>query len=86
MDDYRDYNDYEEFEDEDVSDSVFINTLATISKWFIRIGIVIAIIVFIYYIVTGKATSGLLFLVGLIIAYFFGYGFMFALDHIVSNN
>lgn len=84
FEEYGNLDEYEEYEEE--NDSLFIATLAAISKWFIRIGLVIAIILFIYYIVTGKATTGLLFLLGLIVAYFFGYGFMFVLDHLVSDN
>ena len=85
----RDLQNYdEEYEDyyDDESDSAFIGTLAFISKWFIRIGIVIAIIVFIYYIMVGKVSSALLFVLGLIVAYFFGYGFMFLLDKLVDSN
>ena len=85
FEEYGNLDEYEDYEEEE-NDSLFIATLATISKWFIRIGIVIAIILFIYYIVTGKVTSGLLFLLGLIVAYFFGYGFMFLLDRLVSDN
>ena len=84
FEEYGNLDEYEDYEEE--NDSLFIATLATISKWFIRVGIVIAIILFIYYIVTGKVTSGLLFLLGLIVAYFFGYGFMFLLDRLVSDN
>jgi ABC-type multidrug transport system fused ATPase/permease subunit len=88
----KDYK-YEEYEDEydvynqdDDDDSLFIGTLATISRWFIRIGIVIAIILFIYYIMIGKVSSAFLFVLGLVVAFFFGYGFMFLLDHIVDSN
>ncbi len=82
----------EEFEDEydvydqDDEDSLFIGTLATISKWFIRLGIVIAIILFIYYIVTAKISSAFLFILGLVVAFLFGYGFMFLIDKIVDSN
>ena len=93
IDDYQDYDEYEE-EDYDFDeynqdyedDSAFIGTLAFISKWFIRIGIVIAAILFIFYLIKGQVASALLFILGLIVAYFFGYGFMFLLDRIVDSN
>ncbi len=84
---YDDYEDeYEDYYDEDEDDGAFIGVLASISKWFIRIGIVIAIVLFIYYIMVGKVSSALLFVLGLIVAYFFGYGFMFLLDKLVDSN
>ena len=83
MKDLQDLQDYDEYEEDD---STFIGVLGTISKWFIRIGVVIAIIIFIYYIVTAKITSGLLFILGLVVAFLFGYGFMFLLDHLVDSN
>ena len=85
----RDLQNYdEEYEDyyDDESDSAFIGTLAFISKWFIRIGLVVAVIVFVYYIMVGKVSSALLFVLGLVVAYFFGYGFMFLLDKMVDSN
>ena len=86
IENYDEYDDeFEEYYDEE-EDSAFIGMLAFISKWFIRIGIVIAIILFIYYIMTGKVSSAMLFILGLVIAYFFGYGFMFILDKIVDSN
>ncbi len=86
MKDLQNYD--EEFEEyyDDENDSQFISVLAFISKWFIRIGLVIAVILFVYYIISGKATTGLLFLLGLVVAYFFGYGFMFLLDKLVDSN
>ena len=79
-------DEFEEYYDEDEEDSVFIGTLAAISKWFIRIGMVIAIILFIYYIMVGKISSAFLFVLGLVVAFLFGYGFMFLLDKLVDSN
>ena len=87
LDNYNDYDDeFEEYYDDEDEDSTFIWTLAAISKWFIRIGIVIAVILFIYYIMAGKASSAFLFILGLVVAFFFGYGFMFILDRLVDSN
>ena len=77
---YQDIDD--EYEEE--KDSSMINILGTIVKWFIRIGIVCAAIVFIYYLVKLQFTNLLLFIVGLVIAYFFGYFVMFCIDKVGS--
>lgn len=79
---YQDIDDYEE-EEKEVS---IIDILATISKWFIRLGIVFAVIVGIYYLVKLQIVNLLLFIIGLIVSYFFGYFFMFCLDKITSLN
>lgn len=80
---YQDIDDEEEKEEKEFS---LIDILATISKWFIRIGIVFAIIVAIYYLVKLQIVNLLLFIVGLIVSYFFGYFFMFCLDKLTSLN
>ena len=67
---YQDIDDYDDYEEE--KDSSIIPILGTIVKWFIRLGIVCAVIVAIYYLVKLQITSLLLFIVGLVIAYFFG--------------
>ena len=79
---YQDIDDYDDYEEE--KDSSIFSVLGTIAKWFIRIGIVCAIIVAIYYLVKLQITNLLLFIVGLVIAYFFGYFIMFCLDKIGS--
>ena len=81
---YQDIDDYED-EYEEEKDSSLIPFLATIAKWFIRIGIVCAVIVGIYYLVKLQIVNLLLFIIGLLIAYFFGYFFMFCLDKLTSN-
>lgn len=87
MKEYDIYDDYEELEDIDnmEEESVLIRILSFLSTWFIRIGIIIAIILFIYYLVTGKVTTAFLFVLGLVVAFFFGYFFMFLLDKLVSS-
>ena len=61
-----------------------IYILTIISKWFIRIGMVIAVILLLYFIFTLKFFNALLFIIGLLIAYIFGYFFMFCLDKLLS--
>ncbi len=86
--DDRDYEDdyVDEKEEAVVEDNTIIPLLDLISTWFIRIGIVIGIIVLLYYIVVGKIFSALLFILGLVVSYFFGYFFMFCLDKFTSSN
>lgn len=82
---YQDIDDYEE-EEEEEKDSSIIPLLGTIAKWFIRIGIVCAVIVGIYYLVKLQIVNLLLFMVGLVISYFFGYFVMFCIDKVASLN
>ena len=83
---YQDVDDEEyEYEEDDENTSI-LPLLGILSKWFIRIGIVIGIIVLLYFIVKGNFMSAFLFLIGLIVAYFFGYFFMFCLDKFVAMN
>lgn len=78
---YQDYDD-EEYEEE--KESSIIPILATISKWFIRIGMVLAVIVGIYYLCNLQIFNLFLFIIGLVVSYFFGYFFMFCLDKVKS--
>ena len=84
----KSYDLYDELEDiEDYEEqSPVISLLSIFSKWFIRVGMVVAIILFLYYLFTGKITSAFLFVLGLVAAFFFGYIFMFLLDKLVSSN
>lgn len=82
---YQDIDEDEELEEQEDTTS-WIPVLSIISKWFIRLGIVIGIILLIYYIVVGKVFSAFIFVIGLIVAYFFGYFFMFCLDKLTSMN
>lgn len=81
---YQDKDLYDDYEEEKEESSIY-PLLETIAKWFIRIGIVCAVIVGIYYLVKLQIVNLLLYIVGLIIAYFFGYFFMFCLDKLTSN-
>ena len=81
---YQDIDEeYDEYEDEEVS---VLPILSFLSKWFIRIGMVIAIILLLYFIVKTDFMSAFLFLIGMIGAYFFGYLFMFCLDKLTTMN
>ena len=75
--------DEEEYEDDEVS---FMPLLSTISKWFIRIGVVIMVILLLYFIIKADFMSAFLFVIGMIGAYFFGYLFMFCLDKLTALN
>ena len=81
--------DDEYFDDDHNSSSVdegfdMIHFLDIFSTWFIRIGLAIGVILLIYYIVVGNIFSALLFILGMVVAYAFGYFFMFCLDKFMS--
>ena len=92
MESYRDDDsEYEEYfvdskEDEADVTTTVVSTLASASKIFIYIGIGIAIILLIYFLVSLKFLNMFIYIIGLIVAYFFGYFFMFCLDTFISNN
>ena len=71
-----------EYEEEDT----IVSLLSVASIWFIRFGLVVGVILFLYFIFTGKIFTAILYVIGLIIAYFFGYFFMFFLDKFTDNN
>lgn len=71
--------------DEDLGgDMIFIFTL--ISTWFGRVGIIIAIMLILYFLFTAKFTTMVLYVVGLIGAFFFGYLFMYLLERFTNSN
>ena len=74
----------EEIENEEVMGNPIIEVLSLVSTWFIRIGMVIAIILFLYFVIHGEIFHSLLYVAFLIVAYFFGYFFMLLLDKFVS--
>ena len=75
----------EETLDEDLGgDMIFIFTL--ISTWFGRVGIIIAILLILYFLFTAKFTTMFLYVVGLIGAFFFGYLFMYLLERFTNSN
>ena len=81
-DNYKYFQDDDGDEDSDAVVAVF----ASISTWFIRIGMVVAGILLLYFIFSGKIGSAVLYILGLIVAFFFGYFFMFLLDKFTSAN
>ena len=71
--------------DEDLGgDMIFIFSL--ISTWFGRVGIIIAILLILYFLFTAKFTTMILYVVGLIGAFFFGYLFMYLLERFTNSN
>lgn len=82
MDDY----DYEENYEEEKTQSDTIRILDLISTWFIRIGLGIGVILLLYFVFSGKFLEAILYIIGLVFCYFFGYFFMFCLDTFISKN
>lgn len=82
------YDYYDEYEDEyeDEEESSVIPILSFVSNCFIYIGIIVAIILLIYFIIKGKLLTAILYILGLVVAFFFGYGFMFCLDYFVDRS
>ena len=76
----------EEVDENESSEFNMISFLSVASIWFIRFGMVVAVILLVYFIVVGKIVTALLYILGLVVAYFFGYGFMFCLDKFIENN
>jgi len=76
--------DYDDEEEEITNDSMIL-LLDFIATWFIRIGVVLAVIALIYYIAVGKIFTAFMYIIGLVVAYFFGYFFMFCLDKFLSE-
>ena len=77
----------EEYEtlDEDLGGDM-ISTFTLISTWFGRVGIIIAVILILYFLFTAKFTTMILYIVGLVGAFFFGYIFMYLLERFTSDN
>ncbi|MBR1718687.1 MAG: hypothetical protein IJ715_05405 [Bacilli bacterium] len=84
----KDNNYYSRDDQYEVSESTYdaFSLLASVSTWVIRIILVIAAILFLYFIFMGNIVTALLYALGLILAYFFGYFFVYLLDFITSNN
>ena len=96
-DDSTDYNSYEEAsiveEDEEEVDPAytydstsplykFLAMFLVVFKW---LGIAIAIVLIAYFITQGRIKSLLLYILGLVIAFFFGYFFMFILNRFTED-
>lgn len=99
---YDDYDDYDDEEEDIVSKNhttsrkVSItnkksntndnNIISLISKWFIRIGVVIMVILIFVFIVQWKLATLLLYILGLSVSFILGYLFMYLLMMFTDNN
>ena len=80
----EDYDDnYEEIEEKKFNLGSALSVIALISTWFIRIGFAMGICLLIAFFVKGKVVTAFLYVAGIVVAFFFGYGFMFCLDHFI---
>lgn len=92
--DYDNYEDYHDVEDEEEDDTnvesdakdEVVSIFAFISTWFIRIGLVLAVILLIAFLISGKFLTAVLYLCGLAVAFVLGYGFMYCLDHFIFSD
>ncbi len=83
---YRDvYKELDEIDDEYES-TIFNGILSLISKCFSIIGVIIAIILIAYFIVIGQFQNLILYILGLIASFFFGWFFMYFLVKFTENN
>lgn len=88
-DEHNDYSsdekeEYEDFDEEDKSD--IISTISLVSTWFIRFGIVVTGILVLYFLFSAKFSTLLIYLISLVVAFFFGYAFMYLLEKFTENN
>lgn len=88
-DEYDDYSsgdteEYEEFDEEDKSD--IISTISLVSIWFTRFGIVVTGILVLYFLFSAKFSTLLIYLISLVLAFFFGYVFMYLLEKFTEDN
>ena len=72
--------------DDDYEAARFNSILSLISKWFSILGVVIAIILIAYFIVMGQFQNLILYILGLIVSFFFGWFFMYFLVKFTENN
>ena len=70
---------------ETYENDLFIDFLTFFWTWFRRIGIVIAVILVAYFLTEGLFKDLFLYLLLLIAAFFFGYGFMAVINMVVDN-
>ena len=75
------YDDYETSDDNDNLIDIFL----FIATWFGRIGIILAIVLVLYFLFNKKITTLLFYIIGISVAYFFGYVFMYLLEKFSSN-
>lgn len=86
MKDYDYYDDEYESNDEKEDNFDLASVLSFIATWFIRIGMVIAVILFAVFLFSGKVMTALFYIIGLIVAFFFGYAIMFLIDYFSFND
>ena len=60
----------------------FLSLFLVVFKW---LGIAIAVVLIAYFITQGKIKSLLLYILGLVVAFFFGYFFMFLLNRFTED-
>lgn len=75
-----DLDDDYEIEEEYKDNSSLMRFLAIFSVWFRRIGVVIAVILIAVFITRGEMKNLLLYILGLVASFIFGYGFMYILN------
>lgn len=83
-DDYKDEEyeeEYEKLNEKSKYKYYLISILNLVSNCFIKLGIIIAICLLILFFITGKIKNVLFFIFILMVAFSFGYIFMFLLDH-----
>lgn len=88
----NDYEDYDDEDDEEETNSYytyddnsiykFLSIFIVVFKW---IGVAIAIILISYFITQGNMKSLLMYILGLVFAFFFGYFFMFILNKFTED-
>lgn len=83
-DSYEDDNNYEEVDSKREVNLIIV--LGILSNWFIKLGIVLAICLLIMFFVTGKVMVAFIYVFGLIVAFSFGYVFMFCIDHFLTRS
>ena len=79
------YKELDEVDDE-YEFARFNGILSIISKGFSILGIIIAIILITYFIVTGQFQNLIIYILGLVVAFFFGWFFMYFLVMFTENN
>ena len=83
-DEYNYEDDYIEEEENNSFD--WFNLLKISSNWFIRIGLIVGLILLLYFVYKVEFFQAFVFIVGMILSFYFGYFFVFLLDIITSNN
>ena len=78
--DLDDDSDEDEIEEEYKDNSSLMKYLEIFSVWFRRLGIVIAVILIAVFITRGEMKNLLLYFLGLVASFIFGYGFMYILN------